>query len=231
MRWTQRRWARFTGGVLLAWLVAREFGIADFALARTAARHGASSSVTEKLDGRRRMKVDRDDPLAGMQGLRALNGAAAFMGGAGGSPDDPEAAAKAKERETQRRRALAVETNDRDYAEALAAKLHRTLEMKLAADPRLAGAKLTVDVVYAARRGFAWVPLWKEVGADVAVDFEIVPSDPALPTLDAVALHSEWQSIHGSSSRRHALAGCDAMVIERIAAAAAASARDKLAKG
>ncbi|MBL8840094.1 MAG: hypothetical protein JNL90_01030 [Planctomycetes bacterium] len=238
MRWIEGRWVRVTGGVLLAWLVAREFGIADFALARTAARHGSSTSAAWKRDGVRRNQILRDDPLDGMEGLQAMSGAIPFQieTPLGGS-DESFAAAAADERATARtaergakRREWAAKRHDPAYAAELAAALQAALVAKLAGEPRLADATITVDVVYATRRGFAWVPLWKEVGADVAMNVAIVPRDPALPTLDVASQHSEWQSIHGSASRRHVRARCDAMVIERLAAGAAASARERLAE-
>lgn len=241
MKWTERRWVRVTGGVLLAWLVAREFGIADFALARTASRHGSSTSAAWNRAGVRRNQISRDDPLYGMEGLQALSGAAPFRIDWMGSPEGEAATAQAAEREAARaaartaergaeRREWAAKRHDPAYAAELAAALHAALVAKLAGEPRFADATITVDVVYATRRGFAWVPLWKEIGADVAANVEIVPRDPALPTLDVTSQHSEQQSIHGSASRRHARARCDAMVIERLAAGAAASARDRLAE-
>lgn len=238
MKWAQRRWVRVTGGVLLAWLVAREFGIADFALARTAARHGSSTSAAWKRDGVRRNQIPRDDPLHGMEGLQQLSGAVPFRlatpaEALAAADTTPQAAERAVARTAERgaeRRDWAAKRHDRAYAAELAAALQTAIAAKLAVESRLADATITVDVVYATRRGFAWVPLWKELGADVAVNLEIVPSDPALPTLDVASQHSEWQSIRGSSSRRHAIARCDAVVIERIASSAAASARDRLAE-
>lgn len=236
MSWTQRRVVRVTAGVLVAWLAAREFGLVDFSLARTAARHGSSTSAAWKRDGVRRNQLLRDDPLDGMEGLHAMSGAAPFRI----EPEVPrqdESAVQAAERETARtaergaaRREWAAKRHDAAYAAELAAALRVALVGRLAGESRLADAAITVDVIYAARRGFAWVPLWKEIGADVAMNVEIVPRDPALPTLDVASQHSEWQTIHGSVSRRRALAGCDAMVIERLAAGAAASVRDRLAE-
>ncbi len=172
MSWNWKHSWRIAVGVLIGWLVVREFGVLDFQLADVDLQWVSSANTKRRDEPGIRNRIDRAEPMRGMDPVFGL--------ASHGSPDD------------------------RDFARRLQASIESQLRSRFADDPRLGDASIEVEVVLAAQSGVAWLPLWKELSAEVAIEIAVAPVSPPGPVVDFISQARFRVTTRGSCTARRA---------------------------